>query len=155
MATEIKWTDEQESAINYPSDSSACVSAAAGSGKTALLVERVVRLIHGNEAADIPPVSADKFAVMTFTRNAADEFRTRMTRAIDEASRNSGENAIPREQLIKFRSSVVSTINSFCLSVLKDNAEMFDLPVNFTIVEESKGKIMQQTALDNAMEFLY
>ena len=55
MATEIKWTDEQESAINYPSDSSACVSAAAGSGKTALLVERVVRLIHGNEAADIPP----------------------------------------------------------------------------------------------------
>ena len=44
MATEIKWTDEQESAINYPSDSSACVSAAAGSGKTALLVERVVRL---------------------------------------------------------------------------------------------------------------
>ena len=155
MATEIKWTDEQESAINYPSDSSACVSAAAGSGKTALLVERVVRLIRGNEAADIPPVSADKFAVMTFTRNAADEFRTRMTRAIDEASRTSGENAIPREQLIKFRSSVVSTINSFCLSVLKDNAEMFDLPVNFTIVEESKGKIMQQTALDNAMEFLY
>ena len=139
MATEIKWTDEQESAINYPSDSSACVSAAAGSGKTALLVERVVRLIHGNEAADIPPVSADKFAVMTFTRNAADEFRTRMTRAIDEASRNSGENAIPREQLIKFRSSVVSTINSFCLSVLKDNAEMFDLPVNFTIVEESNA----------------
>ena len=55
MATEIKWTDEQESAINYPSDSSACVSAAAGSGKTALLVERVVRLIRGNEAADIPP----------------------------------------------------------------------------------------------------
>lgn len=111
MATEIKWTDEQESAINYPSDSSACVSAAAGSGKTALLVERVVRLIRGNEAANIPPVSADKFAVMTFTRNAADEFRTRMTRAIDEASRNSGENAIPREQLIKFRSSVVSTID--------------------------------------------
>ena len=47
MAIEIKWTDEQESAINYPSDSSACVSAAAGSGKTALLVERVVRLIRG------------------------------------------------------------------------------------------------------------
>lgn len=155
MATEIKWTDEQEAAINYPSDSSACVSAAAGSGKTALLVERVVRLIRGCEAEDIPPVSADKFAVMTFTRNAADEFRTRMTRAIDEASRTSGENSIPREQLIKFRSSVVSTINSFCLSVLKDNAEMFDLPVNFSIVEESKGRIMQQTALDNAMEFLY
>lgn len=155
MANEVKWTDEQESAINYPSDSSACVSAAAGSGKTALLVERVVRLIRGNEAEGIPPVSADKFAVMTFTRNAADEFRTRMTRAIDEASRMSGEDAIPREQLIKFRNSVVSTINSFCLSVLKDNAEMFDLPVNFTIVEESKGKIMQQTALDNAMEFLY
>lgn len=155
MANAVKWTDEQETAINFPSDSAACVSAAAGSGKTALLVERVVRLIRGDAANDIPPVSADRFAIMTFTRNAADEFRTRMTRAIDEASRTSGENAIPREQLIKFRSSAVNTINAFCLSVLKDNAEMFDLPVNFSIVEESKGRIMQQTALDNAMEFLY
>lgn len=155
MANNISWTDEQENAINYPSDSPACVSAAAGSGKTALLVERVVRLIRGDEANGTAPVSADKFAIMTFTRNAADEFRTRMTRAIDEASRSRGEDSIPREQLIKFRSSVVSTINSFCLSVLKDNAEQFDLPVNFTIVEDSKGLIMRQTALDNAMEFLY
>lgn len=155
MPNPMKWTDEQESAINFPADSAACVSAAAGSGKTALLVERVVRLIRGDAENGIPPVSADKFAIMTFTRNAADEFRTRMTRAIDEASRSSGENAIPREQLIKFRSSAVNTINSFCLSVLRDNAELFGLPVNFSIVEESKGKIMQQSALDSAMEFLY
>lgn len=60
MPNSVKWTDEQENAINFPADSSACVSAAAGSGKTALLVERVVRLIRGDAENDIPPVSADK-----------------------------------------------------------------------------------------------
>ena len=155
MSKPIKWTDEQEAAINFPSDRSACVTAAAGSGKTALLVERVVRLIKGDPEQDIPPVSADKFAILTFTRNAADEFRTRMTKAIDAASRSREENAVSREQLIKFRSSVVSTINSFCLGVLRENAELFDLPVNFSIVEESKGLIMRQKALDNTMEYFY
>ncbi len=155
MSKPIKWTDEQEAAINFPSDRSACVTAAAGSGKTALLVERVVRLIKGDPEQDITPVSADKFAILTFTRNAADEFRTRMTKAIDAASRSREENAVSREQLIKFRSSVVSTINSFCLGVLRENAELFDLPVNFSIVEESKGLIMRQKALDNAMEYFY
>lgn len=155
MSKPIKWTDEQEAAINFPSDRSACVTAAAGSGKTALLVERVVRLIKGDPENDIPPVGADKFAILTFTRNAADEFRTRMTKAIDAASRSREENAVSREQLIKFRSSVVSTINSFCLGVLRENAELFDLPVNFSIVEESKGLIMRQNALDNTMEYFY
>lgn len=155
MSKAIKWTDEQEAAIGFPSDRSACVTAAAGSGKTALLVERVVRLIKGDPENDIPPVGADKFAILTFTRNAADEFRTRMTRAIDEATRSRGDNSVSREQLIKFRSSVISTINSFCLGVLRENAELFDLPVSFTIVEESKGLIMRQTALDNTMEYFY
>ena len=154
MSKEIKWTEEQENAINFTPASSACVTAAAGSGKTALLVERVVRLIRGDEQRDIPPVSADKFAILTFTRNAADEFRIRMTRAIDEASR-SHDGSVTREQLIKFRSSVISTINSFCLGILRDNAELFDLPVSFTIVEESKGQIMLKNALDNAMEYFY
>ena len=155
MSKAIKWTDEQEAAIGFTSVRSACVTAAAGSGKTALLVERVVRLIRGDSDRDIPPVSADKFAILTFTRNAADEFRTRMTRAIDDASRSHDENAIPREQLIKFRSSVISTINSFCLGILRDNANIFDLPVNFSIVDESKGMLMQQNALDSAMEYFY
>ncbi len=155
MSKAITWTDEQEAAIGFPSDRSACVTAAAGSGKTALLVERVVRLIKGDPEHDVAPVSADKFAILTFTRNAADEFRTRMTRAIDEASRSREDNSVSREQLIKFRSSVISTINSFCLGVLKENTELFDLPVNFTIVEESKGLIMRRNALDNTMEYFY
>lgn len=154
MSKKIQWTEEQENAINFPPDSSACVTAAAGSGKTALLVERVVRLIRGDEQRDIPPVSADKFAILTFTRNAADEFRIRMTRAIDEASR-SHDGSVSREQLVKFRSSVISTINSFCLGILRDNAELFDLPISFSIVEESKGQIMRRNALDNAMEYFY
>ena len=155
MSGKMTWTDEQLTAINYPSGSSACVTAAAGSGKTALLIERVVTLIRGKPEEDIPPVPGDKFAILTFTRNAAEEFRTRMTLAIDKASRSSGADAIPREQLIKFRSSVISTINSFCLGILKEHAELFGLPVSFSIVEESKGLIMRQTALENAMAYFY
>ncbi|MGN1341347.1 MAG: UvrD-helicase domain-containing protein [Oscillospiraceae bacterium] len=155
MSGKMTWTDEQLTAINYPSDSSACVTAAAGSGKTALLIERVVTLIRGKPEEGVPAVPGDKFAILTFTRNAAEEFRTRMTLAIDRASRSSGADFVPREQLIKFRSSVISTINSFCLGVLKEHAELFGLPVSFSIVEESKGLIMRQTALDNAMEYFY
>lgn len=150
----MKWTDDQLNAINHSADSSACVTAAAGSGKTALLIERVVTLIRGSEAENIEPVPADKFAILTFTRNAAEEFRTRMTQAIDKASRG-GDDRIPREQLIKFRSSFIGTINSFCLGVLRDNTQLFDLPVNFSIVEEGRGAAMMDRALDNTMEYFY
>lgn len=155
MGKKINWTFEQETAIDFTPNSSACVTAAAGSGKTALLVERVVRLIKGDPERDIEPISADKFAILTFTKNAAEEFRTRMTKAIDEASRSKDDNAVSREQLIKFRSSVVATINSFCLGVLRENSALFELPVSFSIVDESKGLIMRQAALDNAMEYFY
>ena len=151
----MTWTNDQLKAINYPADSSACVSAAAGSGKTALLIERVVSLIRGKDDENIPPVPADSFAILTFTRNAAEEFRTRMTQAIEKASRTAGNERIPREQLIKFRSSYVGTINSFCLSVLRDNPQLFDLPVNFSIVEEGRAAIMMNRALDNTMEYFY
>ena len=151
----MKWTDDQLKAINYPTDRSACVSAAAGSGKTALLIERVVTLIRGNEEQNIQPVPADSFAILTFTRNAAEEFRTRMTQAIEKASRSAGSGRIPREQLIKFRSSYIGTINSFCLGVLRDNPQLFDLPVNFSIVEEGRATVMMNRALDNTMEYFY
>lgn len=153
--SDIKWTQDQLAAISYPADSSACVTAAAGSGKTALLIGRVENLIRGNENENIPPVPADSFAILTFTRNAAEEFRTRMTQAIEKASRSSGNDRIPREQLIKFRSSFIGTINSFCLGVLKDNPQHFDLPVNFSIVEEGKAAIMLNHALDSTMEYFY
>ena len=79
---DIKWTPEQEAAISAPIDEPAVVSAAAGSGKTALLVERVVRKLRDmNE--NIP---ADKIAIMTFTKNAAEEFRQRMSAAIEKAA---------------------------------------------------------------------
>lgn len=150
----MKWTNDQLNAINHSADSSACVTAAAGSGKTALLIERVVTLIRGNEDGNIAAVPADKFAILTFTRNAAEEFRARMTLAIDKASR-SGDGHIPREQLIKFRSSFIGTINSFCLGVLRDNTQLFDLPVNFSVVEEGRGASMMDKALDNTMEYFY
>ncbi len=149
----ISWTEDQIKAIDFPYNRSAVVTAAAGSGKTALLVERVVRLIRGND--ENPPIEADKFAILTFTRNSADEFRSRMSQAIEEASRPGANERIPREQLIRFRSAVVSTINSFCLGILKENADAFGLPVNFTVAEENKAALMLEDALEVTMEYFY
>lgn len=151
--SEIKWTEEQKAAIDFPfGEHSACVSAAAGSGKTALLTERVVKLIQGDEEHNIPAVDADKFAILTFTRNAAEEFRSRMTKAIEKASK---QGDISKTQLIKFRRSVTSTINSFCLNVLKENIQLFDLPMNFSIADTGVEQIMRQKAMDMTTEYFY
>lgn len=151
----MNWTDEQLAAINFPENGgksrSAVVTAAAGSGKTALLVQRVIRILCDTEN----PVPADKIAIMTFTRNAAEEFRRRMTDAVAAAAKAQPGNPYLAEQLIRFRSAPICTINSFCLSILRDNAESFGLPVGFSIIDETRAALLQTEAMDVAMEYFY
>lgn len=156
----MNWTSEQEAAISFPKKDgkklppdlrSATVTAAAGSGKTALLVERVIRILCDTEN----PVPADKLAIMTFTRNAAEEFRRRMTDAVAAAAKKDPKNAYLAEQLVRFRSAPISTINSFCLSILRENTEAFGLPVSFSIMDEAKSALLKANAIDAAMEFFY
>ncbi|MBQ9948671.1 MAG: UvrD-helicase domain-containing protein [Oscillospiraceae bacterium] len=156
----MKWTDEQLAAIEFPKRDniklpadmrSATVTAAAGSGKTALLVERVIRILCDTEN----PIPADKIAIMTFTRNAAEEFRRRMTDAVAAAARKDPRNTYLSEQLIKFRSAPISTISSFCLSVIRENTEKFGLPVGFSIIDEAKAALLKANAIDMTMEYFY
>lgn len=151
----MNWTDEQLAAINFPDDGgksrSAVVTAAAGSGKTALLVQRVIRILCDAEN----PVAADKIAIMTFTRNAAEEFRRRMTDAVAAAAKAQPGNTYLSEQLIRFRSAPICTINSFCLSILRDNTESFGLPVGFSILDEARAVLLRAEAADAAMEYFY
>lgn len=156
----MNWTKEQEAAIVFPQrdgkklspDSrSATVTAAAGSGKTALLVERVIRILCDTEH----PIPADSIAIMTFTRNAAEEFRRRMTDAVAAAARKDPQNSYLSEQLIRFRSAPISTISSFCLGVIREHAEAFGLPLSFSIIDEAKAGVLKANALDTAMEYFY
>lgn len=156
----MKWTDEQLAAIDFPcmdgeklapDSRSATVTAAAGSGKTALLVERVIRILCDTEH----PIPADSIAIMTFTRNAAEEFRCRMTDAVAKAAREDPQNTYLSEQLIRFRSAPISTISSFCLGIIREHAESFGLPLSFSIIDEAKAAVMKSEALDTAMEYFY
>ncbi|MBP1544711.1 MAG: UvrD-helicase domain-containing protein, partial [Oscillospiraceae bacterium] len=156
----MNWTDEQLAAISFPTKDgkklppykrSATVTAAAGSGKTALLVERVIRILCDTEN----PVEADKIAIMTFTRNAAEEFRRRMTDAVSAAARKDPNNGYLAEQLIRFRSAPISTISSFCLGIIREHTEAFGLPVGFSIIDEAKAAVLKANASDAAMEYFY
>ncbi len=156
----MNWTKEQETAISFPVKNgkklppdyrSATVTAAAGSGKTALLVERVIRILCDTEN----PVPADKIAIMTFTRNAAEEFRRRMTDAVAAAAKKDPQNTYLAEQLVRFRSAPISTINSFCLAILRENAEAFGLPVSFSIMDEARSALLKANAIDATMEYFY
>lgn len=147
----MNWTDEQLAAISFPESRSAVVTAAAGSGKTTLLVQRVIRILCDTEN----PVPADKIAIMTFTRNAAEEFRRRMTDAVAAAAKAQPNNSYLSEQLIRFRSAPICTINSFCLSILRDNTESFGLPVGFSIIDETRAALLKADAIDAAMEYFY
>ncbi|MGN0651004.1 MAG: UvrD-helicase domain-containing protein [Oscillospiraceae bacterium] len=151
---DITWTPEQEAAISAPTNQPAVVSAAAGSGKTALLVERVVRKLRDmNE--DIP---ADRIAIMTFTRNAAEEFRQRMSSAIEKAAdsvSSKQERDYLSSQLIKFRGAPIETINAFALRLLKESPDLFGLPYNFSVIEEGKAEILRRRALESVLDDFY
>ncbi|MGN0686864.1 MAG: UvrD-helicase domain-containing protein [Oscillospiraceae bacterium] len=156
----MKWTTEQEAAICFPvkdgiklspDTRSATVTAAAGSGKTALLVERVIRILCDTQH----PIPADKIAIMTFTRNAAEEFRRRMTDAVAKAARKDPRNSYLSEQLIRFKSAPICTISSFCLGVIREHAEAFGLPLSFSIIDEAKAALLKANALDATMEYFY
>lgn len=151
---------EQERAASFPHDAPAVVTAAAGSGKTTLLVERVIRLLSDKDK-NIP---ADSLAVMTFTRNATKSLREKLSRALSEkigelSSDNSPAARENREylagQIFALRQASISTIDSFCLKIIRENVEAFDLPVSFTIADAAKKTAMQSQALRAAMRDFY
>lgn len=132
----------------------AVVDAGAGAGKTTTLANKVAYLVSDHE--HVQP--ADRIAIMTFTRNAAAELRVRMNKALSDAAARECSAERKRhikEQTVKFRRAPIVTINAFCLDVLKENIQLFDLPANFTILDEARAKILLSRALDSAMEYFY
>ena len=145
---EVKWTNEQLQAIQEK-DSNILVAAAAGSGKTAVLVERIIHKII-DEQMDI-----DKILVVTFTNAAASEMRERILEAIYKKLEENPENVHLQRQIILLNKASICTIHSFCLDVIHNHFYEIDLPSNFKIADTAEIDLLKQEVLDALFEQKY
>ena len=148
MATQ--WTPAQSAAIE-DRRGTLLVSAAAGSGKTAVLVERAVRLICDEKN----PVPADRLLIVTFTRAAAEELRGRIAaRLAGEAAQDPGSAWLRRQRLLLGRADI-GTIDAFCMQLLKQYFAKLDIPPDFTLAEDALAYSLRADALSQALEEAY
>lgn len=150
MSQAHTWTDEQWQAITARG-ASLLVSAAAGSGKTAVLVERVIqRLIDSDD-----PVEVDRLLVVTFTEAAAGEMRKRMGEALQEALARDPGNVRLHRQLALLNRASISTLHAFCLSVIRENFHRLGIDPNFGVLGEHEAHLLQPEVLDKLFEAGY
>ena len=140
------WTEEQLRAIEAR-DSNILLSAAAGSGKTTVLVERVLRLI-AEDGADV-----DRMLVVTFTRAAASDMRAKLSDRLTERA-GAGDDRC-REQLLKLDRANISTLHAFCSDFLRTNFESAGVDPAFRILDDAVDARLRDEALDGALEEAY
>lgn len=145
-----KWTKEQLEVIESR-ECNLLVAAAAGSGKTAVLVERIIQMITSREN----PIDIDKLLVVTFTNAAASEMRERIGDAIGKSLDENPENKHLQNQLVLLNKSSITTIHSFCLDVIKSNFHRINLDPNFRIGDQTECAILKQEAIEEVFEDLY
>ena len=148
MGKEVKWTEEQKSAI-YESGENILVAAAAGSGKTAVLVERIIQKILKDK------IDIDKLLVVTFTNAAAAEMRERVLEAIYKKLDENPYDENLQKQILLLGKSNICTIHSFCLDVIRNYFYEIDLPANFRIGAEEEIELLRQEVLEDIFEELY
>ena len=147
---ETKWTDEQLLAIETRGKN-LLVAAAAGSGKTAVLVERIIKIITD----DNNPVDIDKLLVVTFTNAAASEMRERIGDAISKKLEEMPNSKMLQRQLALLNKSNITTIHSFCLDIIKNNFHLIDLDPGFRIGDETECTLIKQDILIELFEDKY
>jgi ATP-dependent helicase/nuclease subunit A len=146
----VKWTKEQMDAITERG-CNLLVAAAAGSGKTAVLVERIIRRITDEKR----PVDIDRLLVVTFTNAAATEMRERISDAISKIlEKNPGSKHLQR-QLTLLNRAAITTIHSFCLEVIRNNFHLIDLDPGFRIADQTESLLMKIEALEELFEEKY
>ncbi len=144
------WTQAQQNAINADG-SNILVSAAAGSGKTAVLVERVIRLIT-DESLN---VDIDRLLVVTFTNAAASEMKTRISRSLDELISKEPNNSNALKQRSLLPNAKICTIDSFCINLVREYFFRLNISQDFTILEETQKAVIEQNVIDEIIERLY
>lgn len=146
----VSWTTEQQQVIDLR-NRNILVSAAAGSGKTAVLVERIVKIITDKNH----PVDIDHLLIVTFTNAAAAEMRERIGNAIEKAlDEQPGDEHLLR-QLTLIHNAQITTIDSFCLYVVRNHFHEIDLEPNFRIGDEGELKLLCEDVLGRVLEQNY
>ncbi|QAS51662.1 helicase-exonuclease AddAB subunit AddA [Halobacillus litoralis] len=146
----VSWTKEQERAI-YSHGSNILVAAAAGSGKTAVLVERIIqKLLHKDD-----PVDIDSLLVVTFTNAAAQEMRNRVGQALAKALEENPDSHHLKKQLSLLQNASISTLHSFCMEVVRRYAYLLDLDPGFRIADTVEADLIQQEVLEDLFEDWY
>lgn len=146
----VTWTKSQKKVIDLRKRN-ILVSAAAGSGKTAVLVERIITMLTD----DKEPVDVDRLLIVTFTEAAAAEMKERIRGAIEKKLEEEPDNEHLKQQATLIHNARITTIHSFCLSVIRDHFPMIGLDPAFRIGEEGELKLLRHDVLDELLEEEY
>lgn len=143
----VKWTAEQQKVIDTR-DRNLLVSAAAGSGKTAVLVERILAMVKD----PVRPIDIDQLLVVTFTRAAAGEMKERIGRALQQSLEENPENEHLQRQQTLLHHAQISTIHGFCSYVIKNYFQMIDLDPVYRMADEGEIRLMKSDVIQKVME---
>ncbi len=145
-----QWTLQQKNAIRAR-NGNVLVSAAAGSGKTAVLVERVKEIITDKEN----PVDIDNLLVVTFTNAAAAEMKSRISSELEKIIRENPKDSNAMRQLSLLSGAKICTIDSFCINLVRDNFFKLGISRDFSIIDEAEENILTETALGTVLDNFY
>jgi len=138
-----KLTPEQEAAVEYRGGT-LLVSAAAGSGKTKVLVERLLSRVGDED-------NIDEFLVITYTRAAAAELRERIYDELLKRLAEDPNNRRLRRQSLLCRGASIDTIHGFCTDILRENAHLADLPPDFRVADETESELIKAEVLEDVL----
>lgn len=150
MSSKIELTNAQRQAVELKGHTM-LVSAAAGSGKTAVLTRRIINLVTDTEN----PVDISEVLVVTFTKAAATELKERISNAIHSALKEDPSNKHLSNQLLKLGKAKISTIHSFCFDLVKNNFQMLELPANLRIADETESALICSNVMNELIDACY
>lgn len=145
-----RWTNEQLKVIEHRG-SNLLVAASAGSGKTAVLVERLIKMITDMN----DPVPAEKLLVLTFTNAAAAEMKERIEKGIDALLYEDPGNEFLQSQKTALAFAHISTIHSLCLDIIRDHFDLLDIDPSFRTGDESEIKLLKKDVASDVLETFY
>ena len=143
----VTWTEEQQKVISLR-DRNILVSAAAGSGKTAVLVQRILSKIMDTER----PVDIDRLLIMTFTRAAAGEMKERISAAIDQILHDNPDNEHLQRQASLIHNAQITTIDGFCAYIIRNYFHMINLDPGYRTAEEGELKLLREDVMKEVLE---
>ena len=146
----MAFTEEQLRAIKSRGED-LLVSAAAGSGKTTVLVERIIRRILDDKS----PVDIDRILVMTFTKAAAEQMKEKIIKAIDEKRAHDPLNRHLIRQSALVHNAKISTIHGFCLDVIRNHFQEIGVDPDFRVADEAEAKLLKKDVLEKVIEEAY